>query len=964
MTIDGTVSASFPAGPLLRPLRRLCDRLGLDVRFEQRPAGLVHFRHQNAERPPDWDIIVLRAADWDVGGGDARASGFEENLAGLVAGLAPGAMSPANGTVVCVYPSPGLPEREAELASRLGRIDGTVVLTPDEVVGRYEVGDAASRTMDGEPVYGNELHTAFAASIARLMHARERHPVKVVAVDADHTLWDGACAETGPGELRLGPGRTAFQRLLLECRRNGILLCLLSQNDRRDVVRAFGSHEFPLTPDDFVIIDAGWKPKPEMLRAAAAALDLALESFVFIDDNPGECARMRAEIPAVATLCFPQDDAAAGAFTAHAWLLDPPRPGLPAVDRTEHYRAEAGRRRALDRAADRDRFLADLALRVEIREANGGDVPRILQMSDRVTQFTTRPRRRTRASIAEVIADEARVCLVAEVADRFGEYGLTGVLEYSAGPGMLHVQTWMLSCRVLHREVEHRLLRELADRAAAHGAERLVFDVVHTDRNVPARSFLTAMGASWTEERAGHVRAELSVEAASSPPRAESPPVPEPARGPVAEPLSPRSADGIEARGFLADLAERLTDARSVYRALFVRREEASPTRTYGLWSSMLKQAWEDALDIENVWHRDDLFAVWGATSVDVLKVCAQIERRCGIPLTLGEMLALPTVELQANALMDRASARVPVITRLRGDGDVPLIFLPPAGGLGYAYLELIRGLGERRTVLLAQAPELTGGEERLLDLPSLVRTYRHEIERTVGTGPIVLAGWSFGAVLAYETAVAIECRQGGTAPPLLLFDPPEKALPAPPPEWPESPAEDVPEPALTRFFRLLDPWRTDTAALVALRARLFPGRAPLDPASDREAVWADLLGRLLEDADEHQRDRLLIPELEPLDVLRGACVWKKNQRLADTYEPTPGHAGRSHVFRVESGADHGHVLSGVLADRAVTTSYPIRAVGGLRAHSAMMERENVALFAADVAAVLDGADGGGRRSP
>ncbi|MEW2353737.1 HAD-IIIC family phosphatase [Spirillospora sp. NPDC029432] len=945
MTIDATVSASFPASPLLRPLRRLCDRLGLDVRFEEQAAGLVHFRHEARERPPDWDVIVLRTADWE--------SDFEENADALAAGLAHGPHRPGDGTIVCLYPSPGSAARDAELAARIEPIDGTVLITPAETIGLYSVGDAACDTVDGQPVYGNELHTAFAASVARVLHARARPPVKAIAVDADYTLWDGACAETEPGGLRLGPGRAAFQELLLERRRQGVLLCLLSQNDRRDVLAAFAAHDFPLSPDDFVIIDAGWRPKPEMLAAAAAELGFALDAFVFIDDNPGECARMRAGLPAVHTLRFPQDDAAAGAFLRHAWMLDPPPAAAAGIDRTEHHRAEAGRRRAQALAGDPERFRAELDLRVELREATAGDVARIVQMSDRVTQFTTRPRRGTAASVAEAIAGADRACLVAEVSDRFGDYGLTGVLEYAIGPAALHVRTWMLSCRVLHREVEDRLLRELAGRAAAHGLDRLVFDVVRTDRNLPARSFLTAAGATWTEGDGHDARAELTVEAALSPRR--------PALRPAPEPASPASRNGSEnktgAGAFLADLAERLTDARSLHRALFTRDEDAGDdrtrtrTRTYGLWAALLKQAWEDALGIEDLWHHDDLFAVWGATSVDVLKVCAEIDRRCGILLTLGEVLALPTVARQAEALKDRAPSRVPVLTRLHGDGGVPLVFLPPAGGLGYGYLELVRGLGGRHGVLLAQAPELTGHGDRLLDLPSLVRVYRDEIARAAGSGRVMLAGWSFGAVLAYETAVAMG-RDGGPVPALLLFDPPERRPAAPRDPGPEP--DGAPEPALSRFFRLLDPWRTDAASLAALHGRIFPGRAPLDPAAGREKVWRELLDRLLDGAGEHQRNRLLIPELEPMDVLRGACVWKKNQSLADAYRPTPGFSGHGHVLRVASDSGREHVLDRVLAGRAETTFYPIRPVAGLRAHSAMMEPENVALFAPDVAALLD----------
>jgi hypothetical protein len=610
-------------------------------------------------------------------------------------------------------------------------------------------------------------------------------------------------------------------------------------------------------------------------------------------------------------------------------------------------------------AADRERFLADLDLRLCVREARPEDVPRIAQMSDRVTQFTTCPSRRTQAAVARDLADEGRVCLVAEVADRFGDYGLTGVLEYSLTPAALHVWSWMLSCRVLHREVEHRLLRQLADRAAAGGVDALVFEVRRTDRNIPARSFLTRAGAEWIEQGDDGGRMRLTVEAAASPPPSAPPDDTREAREPEAG-APAGSAAPPPANAFLARLAEESADARALYESLFPRREDDGRPRTLGLWSAMLKQAWEEALGVEDVWHEDDLFGVWGATSVDVLKVCARIRQRCGVVLTLGEMLALPTVARQAENLMHRAPARIPVITRLRGGRGVPLVFLPPAGGLGYGYLELIRALGDEQTVLIAQAPELTG-DETLLDLDALVRVYRAEILRLAGGDPVVLAGWSFGALLAYETADAVEAG-GGALAGLVLFDPPGREPPAPEPGRAEPGGADPggarPEPApgaaLGRFFDLLDPRRTDAAALVALDREIFPGAEPLDAAAGREAVWRELLARLLADADEHQRNRLLIPELAPLDVLRGACVWKKNQELARAYRPTPGgHRSRTYVFAVADDGPGDHVLAGVLGERTETRSYPIRPVAGLRAHSAMMEKENVALFAPDVSRLM-----------
>ncbi|QUQ68804.1 HAD-IIIC family phosphatase [Kutzneria sp. CA-103260] len=939
------VAATFPARPVIRPFRALAGRLGLDIGFEYVSDNSVHFRHHGDDEPVAWDILLVRVLDWAAGTGTEADERFEANLAELERSLAGAGARFTRGAVVCLCPSVGDTDvaaaYEAEVTARLRALPSVSVVASADVVQRYSVRDHYRTVQsDGLQLPTNDLLTACATATMRAVHERERVPVKAIAVDADYTLWEGACSEVPADELRLGNGRALFQRTLRDLGRRGVLLCLVSQNAPADIEAAFRRvPAFPLTLDDFVVVRAGWSPKPDLLASVADDLDLSVDSFVFLDDNPGECARMRESLPSVWTVRFPQHDGDVPGFVDRMWAFDVSRTTSADSGRLGNYRSAARRRRAMAEAPDKAEFVATLGLVVDVRPALPEDLPRVAQLSERTTQFTTSSRALDETVLAANLARTDRGLLVVDVADRFGDYGLTGAVSYAVEATALHVDAFALSCRVLHRDVEHRVLAKLAETAIANGLDRLRITTVSTSRNLPARTFLNRVGAAWRDEPDGTRTADLSVDSAVAPP------APAPADAPT-RPSSPAPSAGHPASIFLADLAERLVDVDALRTALAEQPDESittdpdEPTKppsrqAQGLWLTRIRHIWEDLLGVRGIGLGDHVFQRWGATSVDALKMCAELRDTFGNSVSLAEMLALGTIREQADALCRSASTPVPTVTTVCRGSGTPIVFLPPAGGLAFAYLELIREIAPDHLVLVTQAPELTRRDDALLDLPELVRVYRSEITtRLRGTAP-VLVGWSFGALLAYELAVTLNQRQ-----PLLLFDPPRNAK------------HTAPTHPLDAFFDLLDPYHVTTESLAEIDRAVFPDSPAIRVDGSVADVWSVLLKRLLDTTNEQQRDRLLIPELGPMDVLRAARVWKKNQQLAARYSPSPGLVGTSYVFEV-AGSVGEHMLHDALGDRAVSREYAVAPIAGLRAHSAMMERENMLLFKDDVRAAL-----------
>lgn len=948
-SLDIRVSSNFPGRPFLRMARQLCARLNLDVRFSYPTDDTIHMRSRYARGAFDWDVIFVRVDPWHDGpDGRATATPLETHVMRLERSLQSNGASVARGSIVCVCPVPGelatptTARSEETLRARLMGIPRIQVIDGRMIAARYRVNDVfrASGPLKYH-FYTNDFYVALAASVMRIVHCQERVPIKAIAVDADHTLWNGSCAESQYDRLDVGAGREELQRRLRRMRDHGVPLCLLSQNVRPDIEKAFALNPtMPLSLHDFTIVADGWDPKPEKLRRAATQLNISLETFAFIDDNPGQCQAMRTAAPAVRTIQLPQADDEVRGFVERLWILDSAANTSEDVSRETHYRLEHRRNALRHTAPSQEEFTAALDLRVAIRDATDADLPRIVQLSERVSQFTTNPARLTMQEVRAAVDSPTIQCLVVDVSDRFGDYGVVGAVITRGCTGhAVEIQHLLLSCRALHRGVEQYVLRHLAAAAMQNGLAFLRFRIRCTERNLPARRFLAQARGDAEKDAVCEGHVDLDAHAARSFRSYDF-------QDAAVDALATSEAND-ESGSFLQDIAAA-TDAPALHAAIFDAEMAVSPdksSRAYGLWVTAIQHTWEDVLGVCGIGLDDDLFGRWGASSVDALLACADIKDALDVSLSLAECLSLPSINQQAEATMHRTDIAIPGLVHYSTGSKSPVVFFPPAGGLAYAYLELARHICRGRSTYLLQASELVDRGAPLLSIAEQVERFSQQISM-IGQRPQILVGWSFGSITAYEMAQRLAAQKVPVL--LLLFDPPSKlstidsALPLA-----GEPPGDCKDP-VKRFFDLLDPTATDVRSLAAIARDIYGGALP--DHIDQHALWSDLLHRLLAAVPTGQRNHLLLPEYDDADVLRGACVWKNNQLLSSHYEPRDASPSlRCGVFlSTEAGPEH--ILASALGPAAVETrSYPLRSVEGLSAHSALMERENVALFLQDV---------------
>ncbi len=341
--------------------------------------------------------------------------------------------------------------------------------------------------------------SALAEELAVLRRGLANQARKVLVLDLDNTLWGGVVGEDGLGGIRLGEDGPAkcyrdFQRHVKALREAGTLLTVVSKNDAEIVDEVFDTHPMMvLKRDDIVAISADWTDKATRIATLADTLDLGLDAFVFIDDNPVERELVRTALPAVAVPEFPDRverlprwfaEEVVPAFFPRARVLDEDR------NKTRQYQARQARRQV--ETADLATFLATLDIRLTFRADDDTLVPRVSQLTQKTNQFNLTTERLSTTEVQALMASPDHAVVACDYADRFGDEGTIGVAFVDAAGGEL--SNLMLSCRVLGRGVEDALLGEVARRAAERGHDRLRARFLPTARNGVAAGFLERNG--------------------------------------------------------------------------------------------------------------------------------------------------------------------------------------------------------------------------------------------------------------------------------------------------------------------------------------------------------------------------------------------------------------------------------------------------------------------------------------
>ncbi|HKS06195.1 MAG TPA: FkbM family methyltransferase [Gemmatimonadaceae bacterium] len=579
--------------------------------------------------------------------------------------------------VLCVCPPPparngdvpshdDLAAAEGALLAAAAAIPGVHTIASTDALRRYPVAeyyDAHTHQLGHIP-YTPAAYAALGTEVFRAMCRAKRTPFKALVLDCDNTLWSGVCGEDGADGVEITPSHRKLQEFVVEQANAGMLVCLCSKNTEQDVFDVFDRRaDMVLRREHLASWRINWSGKSENIRAIARELSLGLDSFVFIDDSPVECAEVRHGCPSVLTLQLPERGDAVASFLDHVWAFD--RGGATAEDRkrTLMYRQNAERERFRDQVMSLSDFVKGLELRVDIAPPADADLERVSQLTYRTNQFNFTTIRRSVADVREFMARRDAGALTVRVADRFGDYGLVGVVLYERAAGRVRVDTFLLSCRVLGRGVEHAVLAHLAALAVNANAEFVELEYQPTPRNAPAKSFVDALEYSHSGDgaarsyRARDLAQLAYTPASSAPDEAAADESEKPARATSAFSAAGRAEP-------LRAIAESLRTTDALMRAIELTRVRREPMEIpadgapAGSVEATLLAIWRRVLGRAGVGINENFFEA-GGTSLKAVQVLAAVKKEMGKSLSIVSLFESPTVALLAARIRGGETAPV-----------------------------------------------------------------------------------------------------------------------------------------------------------------------------------------------------------------------------------------------------------------------------------------------------------------
>lgn len=357
-----------------------------------------------------------------------------------------------------------------------------------------------------------------ADSVATIIKAICGRSKKCLVLDLDNTLWGGVIGDDGLDGIRIGKETpeaeafTEFQGYVKGLKERGVLLAVCSKNDDRNAREGFTHPDSVLSISDFAEFRANWDPKHENVLAIARALNIGVDSLVFVDDNPAEREIVRAQAPEVAV---PE---LSGSVARYIDVLDKTgyfeTVSLSADDlqRSAFYSGNAAREDSASRFATYDDFLRSLEMTAEIRPFTPVYLDRITQLTNKTNQFNVTTRRYTSAEIETVANDSRYVTLYGRLRDKFGDNGLVSVVVGQVRGEELHIDLWLMSCRVLKRGMEAAMLDQLIAAARARGVTSVVGYYRPTAKNGMVREMFADLGfAPLTASEDGETTWRLEV---------------------------------------------------------------------------------------------------------------------------------------------------------------------------------------------------------------------------------------------------------------------------------------------------------------------------------------------------------------------------------------------------------------------------------------------------------------------
>lgn len=340
-----------------------------------------------------------------------------------------------------------------------------------------------------------------AKNIWQIIKANQGQIKKCLVLDLDNTLWGGIIGDDGMegieiGHLGIGEVFSEFQTWIKELKDRGIVLAVCSKNEEKAAMEPFLSHpDMVLHASDIAVFMANWDNKADNIRHIQSILNIGFDSMVFLDDNPVERKMVRDNLPDVCVPELPQDPAEYLTYLQRLYLFETASFSSLDGQRTQQYQEEAKRAKEKKSFVNEEDFLRSLNMMASVSSFSNLDLPRIAQLTQRSNQFNLRTIRYSEEELKSRIENPMFHTVSVKLQDAYGDYGLISVIILElVGNDSLFIDTWLMSCRVLKRNVENLVLNEIVQIAQKENRSRIIGEWIPTAKNVMVKDHFQKLG--------------------------------------------------------------------------------------------------------------------------------------------------------------------------------------------------------------------------------------------------------------------------------------------------------------------------------------------------------------------------------------------------------------------------------------------------------------------------------------
>ncbi len=353
-------------------------------------------------------------------------------------------------------------------------------------------------------VFGLEILPYIAKNCVDIFLAMLGTFKKVLILDLDNTMWGGIIGDDGVeniqiGDLGLGRAFTELQKWIKELKNRGIILAVCSKNNESVAKEPFEKHpEMILRLVDIAVFVANWDSKVDNIKQIRDILNVGFDSMVFLDDNPYERNIVRENLPLITVPELPLDPADYLTYLKKLNLFETISFTINDTERTRQYQEESNRFIAQKSFTSEASFLQNLNMVSDVRNFDKFNIPRVAQLSQRSNQFNLRTVRYTEDDLLRISKSKEHINFAISLADRFGDYGLISVLilkiDQNAGVKQFFINTWLMSCRVLKRDVENLALNSIVGIAKELGVSKVIGEFIPTSKNELVKDHFRNLG--------------------------------------------------------------------------------------------------------------------------------------------------------------------------------------------------------------------------------------------------------------------------------------------------------------------------------------------------------------------------------------------------------------------------------------------------------------------------------------